>query len=139
MQNGTQKLGYDPDIRMSSDDWENFCQHGLLLNEDDELDHQLFEMAMHFLLADYAQRLLANKMTQFVRTENESAPLVFAIKVAILDTKALADGGDSAWTAGLQELMATVAETDSRICGRRDVEAGKAASQPPPPTTPSRG
>ena len=104
MKNGIQRLGYDPSIQMSSDDWENFCLHGLLLNEDDEIDHQSFEVAMRFQLADYSQRLLANKMSQFVRTENEFAPLVFAMKMAILEIMASATDRRQADLAREQEI-----------------------------------
>ena len=56
--NGIVKLGYDPAIQMSTDDWENFSLHGLLLNEDQELDRESFELAMRFQLADYSQVFL---------------------------------------------------------------------------------
>ena len=55
MKNGMSKLGYDPAIQLSSDDWENFSLHGLLLDEDQELDPESFELAMRFQLADYSQ------------------------------------------------------------------------------------
>ena len=48
---------------------------GLLLNDDKEVDHACFELAMRFQLAEYSQRLLANKMQQALRSENEFAPV----------------------------------------------------------------
>lgn len=81
MKNGIQRLDYDPAIQWSSDDWENFSLQGLLLNKDEEFDSQSFELAMRFQLSDYSQRLLANKMQQSVRMQNEYAPVLFGMKV----------------------------------------------------------
>ena len=39
-------------------------QDGLLLDGDGEIDLPSFELAMRHQLADYTQRLLANKMQQ---------------------------------------------------------------------------
>jgi len=69
MKNGIRKLGYDPSIQMSSDDWENFSLHGLLLNEDLELDPPSFELAMRFQLADYSQ------VQSHEKTQNEGLGL----------------------------------------------------------------
>ena len=70
MKNGIVKLGYDPAIQMSTDDWENFSLHRLLLNEDQELDRESFELAMRFQLADYSQVFL-----QIVMDCQPSSPL----------------------------------------------------------------
>ena len=56
MKEGIHKLGYNPEIAISSEDWDAFIQHGLLVTNDDELDRSSFELAMRFQLADYSQR-----------------------------------------------------------------------------------
>ena len=45
---------------------------------------------MRHQLADYTQRLLANKMQQAVRGENENAPVLFAMKMAVMEIMAAA-------------------------------------------------
>ena len=90
MKGGIQKLGYDPIILMSHEDWDAFTLQGLLENEDGEVDHGSFELAMRFQLAEYSQRLLANKMLQAIRGENEFAPILFAMKMAIMEIMAAA-------------------------------------------------
>ena len=45
---------------------------------------------MRHQLADYTQRLLANKMLQAVRGENENAPVLFAMKMAVMEIMAAA-------------------------------------------------
>ena len=49
-----------------------------------------FELAMRFQLAEYSQRLLANKMLQAIREENEFAPILFSMKMAIMEIMAAA-------------------------------------------------
>lgn len=90
MKNGIERLGYDPVILMSHEDWDAFTLQGLLENEDGEVDHGSFELAMRFQLAEYSQRLLANKMLQAIRGENEFAPILFAMKMAIMEIMAAA-------------------------------------------------
>ena len=65
-------------------------QDGLLLDGDGEIDLPSFELAMRHQLADYTQRLLANKMQQAVRGENENAPVLFAMKMAVMEIMAAA-------------------------------------------------
>ena len=79
---GLTKLGYVPNIYMSDEDWGTFSQHGLFCDEYDHMDRARFQLAMRFQIDEYSQRLLANKMVQSVREENEFAPILFALKMA---------------------------------------------------------
>ena len=90
VKSGIQKLGYEPAIKLSSDDWDDINMHGLLLDANGEINNQSFELAMRFQLADYSQRLLSNKMMQSVKGGNEFAPVLFSIKMAILEIMAAA-------------------------------------------------
>ena len=52
MLDGLQNLGYHPCISLSTEDWESFTHHGLLLNEEEEMDQaQAPEHKMAFLAA----------------------------------------------------------------------------------------
>jgi hypothetical protein len=90
MKLGLQRLGYVPQIRMNPDDWEHFSLHGLLVDENGEMNLPCFEVALRFQLADYSQRLLANKQWQSVRCESEHAPILFAMKMMMLEIMAAA-------------------------------------------------
>jgi hypothetical protein len=51
---GLQNLGYDPCISLSTEDWEGFTHHGLLLNDDQTMDKAGFELAMRFQVCRHA-------------------------------------------------------------------------------------
>ena len=85
MLEGMAKLNYQETIHLSSDDWEMFTLDGQLLDADGGIDIRSFRMAMRYQIADYAQRLLANKMQQAVNGENEHAPVLFAMKMAVME------------------------------------------------------
>ena len=85
MLEGMAKLNYQETIHLSSDDWEMFTLDGQLLDADGGIDIASFRMAMRYQIADYAQRLLANKMQQAVNGENEHAPVLFAMKMAVME------------------------------------------------------
>ena len=55
-----------------------------------QVDRASFDLAMRFQLSEYGQRLLANKMLQCVRLENEYAPVLFSLKMATLEIMAAA-------------------------------------------------
>ena len=100
MQKGAQMLGYDPPVIISTEDWDVFTFEGLLLNEDQSLDRANFELAMRFQLSDYGQRLLANKMQRCIRSGNEYAPVLFVLKLGIMEL--MASAADR-WQSALQK------------------------------------
>lgn len=85
MRDGLQKLGFNPAISLSIEDWEEFTLHGLLADGDGEVNHENFDLAMRFQMAEYSQRILANKMQQCIRTDFEFAPVIFSMKMVCLE------------------------------------------------------
>ena len=85
MRNGLQKLGFNPTISLSNEDWEEFTLHGMLADENGEVNHENFDVAMRFQMAEYSQRILANKMQQCIKTDFEFAPVIFSMKMVCLE------------------------------------------------------
>ena len=81
---GLGKLGYYPCIVMSSEDWETFTFHGQLLDDDDCLNEEAFDIAMRFQLSLFAQRLVANKMQQAIKVDSEHSAIFFALKMSMM-------------------------------------------------------
>ena len=61
---GLRKLGYDPSISVSPEDWDAISMQGTLCDDDGSLGLEGFMTAMRFQLSHYSQRLLANKVSR---------------------------------------------------------------------------
>ena len=55
MRTGMMQLGYEPQIQLSSEDWDSFTHHGMFVCSSGEMSRERFELAMRFQLAEYAQ------------------------------------------------------------------------------------
>ena len=124
---GLTKLGYVPNIYMSDEDWGTFSQHGLFCDEYDHMDRARFQLAMRFQIDEYSQRLLANKMVQSVREENEFAPILFALKMACHE---IMETAQERRKAAVQLAEAPAQPRDQKARGRsrtRRADTGSAA------------
>ena len=81
---GLRKLGYEPCIVVSAEDWDVLSMQGTLCNSDGALGLEGFMTAMRFQLSHYSQRLLANKMSLSLQSESELAPMLFALKMVMM-------------------------------------------------------
>jgi Ca2+-binding EF-hand superfamily protein len=81
MRTGIHKFGFKPDIHLSLQDWDDLTLNNTLCNTEGELTRLSFAHAMKLELQEYAQRLLANKMMQSVRSNSENSSLYFAFKL----------------------------------------------------------
>jgi hypothetical protein len=82
---GALSLGLSPCIKLEEDFWDALTLNGSLCNEMGELDRKSFETAMRLQLQEYSQRLLSNKMQHSIRCENENTPVLFSLKMAMME------------------------------------------------------
>jgi len=81
MNAGISRLGYNPIMLLSPEDWDDFTMAGTLCDKDGGLNKKQFQASMRFQLARYSQRLLATKMQASLKHQSEHAPILFCLKV----------------------------------------------------------
>ena len=94
---GVRTLSFVPRITLSREDWDDLSMGGALLCDDGGFSKERFEIAMRLQLAQYSQRLLANKMHHAILDKSEHVPILFALKMVMMEVlsvdaaKALSD------------------------------------------------
>jgi len=84
---GCVKLGYQPMLNITREDWEDsLTWNGALLTDDGELSFESFETAITWQLMLYAQRLMSYKMRESVKHEPKYATIFFVLKLALMQT-----------------------------------------------------
>ena len=81
---GIQKMNYAPAINVNVEDWHHFTDYGQLTDESDGMSKESFSVAIKRQMINYSQRLLAHRMTEMSRRDPDTASILFAFKMSML-------------------------------------------------------
>ena len=81
---GIKQMKYTPAINISIEDWHDFTDYGQLADKDDSFSKESFTVAIKRQLINYSQRLLAHRMKEMTRRDPDTASILFAFKISMM-------------------------------------------------------
>ena len=96
MQQGMEALPLHPRVVLSIEDWESLTLNGSVLDEHKCMNKASFFTAIRWQLMLYGQRLLAQRMSQAIKTNSDDPTSLFAMKLCLMQvcgTSIGIDGG----------------------------------------------
>jgi hypothetical protein len=77
-------MNYAPAINVNVEDWHHFTDYGQLTDENGCMSKESFSVAIKRQLINYSQRLLAHRMKEMTRRDPDTASILFAFKMSML-------------------------------------------------------
>ena len=84
IQQGMEALPLSPKVVLSIEDWDALTINGSLLDDEKCMDANNFNTAIRWQLMLYGQRLIAQRMTQAIKSNTDDPTSLFAMKLCLM-------------------------------------------------------
>jgi hypothetical protein len=100
IQQGMEALPLSPKVILSIEDWDALTINGSLLDDEKCMDAAAFATAIRWQLMLYGQRLIAQRMTQAIKSNTDDPTSLFAMKLCLMQVCSGWGGTEAAMLIG---------------------------------------